>query len=162
MSGAVLDPTNWADRAVGAVRGLVGSTGRPPQEQAAPRGRWLVVTIYRQIDDVRTQVDGSGPLSRMRDEIELTVRPAPGDKGTELAVRPTAPDGGSVDLRRSLRAALRDGQRYVPELLDRIARGEISTSHLATHVMSLDDGPRGYDMFKNKEDGCVRSVFRPG
>jgi len=29
-------------------------------------------------------------------------------------------------------------------------------------VMSLDDGPKGYRMFKNKEDGCVRAVFRPG
>ena len=62
----------------------------------------------------------------------------------------------------TLRGAQQHGQRYVPELLDRIARGEISTSHLATHVMSLDEGPRGYDMFKNKEDGCVRAVFRPG
>jgi hypothetical protein len=25
--------------------------------------------------------------------------------------------------------------------------------------MTLDDGARGYDMFKNKIDGCVRSVF---
>jgi hypothetical protein len=108
MSRTVVDPTNWTDRAIGAVRGLVGSTGQPPREKAAPPGRWLAVTIYRQIDDVQTQVDGSGPLSRMRGEIELTVRPAPGDKGTELAVRPTAPDGGSADLRRSLRAALRE------------------------------------------------------
>ena len=46
-------------------------------------------------------------------------------------------------------------------LLDRMARGEITTSHLATHVMSLDDGPRGYDIFKNKQDGCVRSVSQP-
>jgi hypothetical protein len=64
--------------------------------------------VYRNPDDVRTQVDGSGPLSRMRSEIELTVRPAPGDKGTELAARPTAPDGGSADMRRALRAALRE------------------------------------------------------
>jgi hypothetical protein len=28
--------------------------------------------------------------------------------------------------------------------------------------MSLDDGPKGYQMFKHKEDGCVRAVFRPG
>jgi threonine dehydrogenase-like Zn-dependent dehydrogenase len=31
----------------------------------------------------------------------------------------------------------------------------------STHVMSLEDGPKGYQMFKDKEDGCVRSVFRP-
>jgi hypothetical protein len=27
--------------------------------------------------------------------------------------------------------------------------------------MSLDQGPRGYDLFKNKKDGCVRAVFQP-
>jgi hypothetical protein len=27
--------------------------------------------------------------------------------------------------------------------------------------MPLDDGPVGYDLFKNKKDGCVRSVFQP-
>jgi threonine dehydrogenase-like Zn-dependent dehydrogenase len=35
------------------------------------------------------------------------------------------------------------------------------TEHLATHVMSLADGPKGYDIFKNKEDGCTRTVFVP-
>ena len=100
MSRTMVDPTTWADRA------LVGSADQP-HEVAGP-GRWLVVTIYREPDDVRTQVDGSGPLSRMRGEIELTVRPAPGDKGTELAARPSASDGGSVDQRRRLRAALRE------------------------------------------------------
>ena len=107
MSRTLVDPTNWADRAVGAVRGLVGSADQRRDGVDGP-GRWLVVTIYRQIDDVQTQVDGSGPLSSMRGEIELSVRPAPGDKGTELAARPTAPDGGSVDMRRRLRAALRE------------------------------------------------------
>ena len=45
--------------------------------------------------------------------------------------------------------------------LDRIAAGEISTEHLATHILPLDQGPEGYTMFKNKEDGCVRAVFQP-
>jgi len=29
-------------------------------------------------------------------------------------------------------------------------------------VMPLSQGPRGYEMFKNKDDGCVRAVFTPG
>jgi hypothetical protein len=107
MSRVLAEPTTWADRVVGTVRGLVGSADQRPHEEAGP-GRWLVVTVYRQPEDVRTQVDAPGPLSRMRDEIEVTVRPAPGDKGTELAARPTASDGGSVDLRRAVRAALRE------------------------------------------------------
>jgi len=62
----------------------------------------------------------------------------------------------------TLRGAQQHGQRYLPEILDLMSRDEVKTEHLATHVMSLDHGPRGYEMFKNKEDGCVRAVFRPG
>jgi hypothetical protein len=107
MSRTVVDPRNWADRAIGAVRMLVGSAGQHPHGAVGP-GRWLVVTVYRKPADVQTQVEGSGSLSRMRSEIELTVRAAPGDKGAELAARPTAPEGGSVGMRRALRAALRE------------------------------------------------------
>jgi threonine dehydrogenase-like Zn-dependent dehydrogenase len=46
-------------------------------------------------------------------------------------------------------------------LLERMASGELKTAHLATHPMPLDEGPRGYELFKNKQDGCVRSVFQP-
>ena len=49
----------------------------------------------------------------------------------------------------------------VRQLKRRVAAGEISTEHLATHVMPLDQGPQGYQMFKNKQDGCVRAVFQP-
>lgn len=72
------------------------------------------------------------------------------------------PLGAVVNKGMTLRGAQQHGQRYIPMLLDRIAAGEISTEHLATHVMPLSQGPRGYEMFKNKEDGCVRAVFQPG
>jgi threonine dehydrogenase-like Zn-dependent dehydrogenase len=62
----------------------------------------------------------------------------------------------------TLRGAQQHGHRYIPEILDLMSRDEVKTEHLATHEMSLDEGPRGYEMFKNKEDGCVRAVFRPG
>ncbi|MCG8655512.1 hypothetical protein [Yimella sp. NH-Cas1] len=35
-----------------------------------------------------------------------------------------------------------------------------TTEHLATHIMPLDQGPHGYEMFKNKQDGCVRALFQ--
>ncbi|GGR16011.1 hypothetical protein [Deinococcus ruber] len=40
-------------------------------------------------------------------------------------------------------------------------KGELDPSCLATHRLSVEDGPRAYDMFKNKEDGMVRAVFIP-
>jgi threonine dehydrogenase-like Zn-dependent dehydrogenase len=46
-------------------------------------------------------------------------------------------------------------------LLERMARDELVTEHLATHVMPLEQAPEGYRMFKEKEDNCVRAVFLP-
>jgi threonine dehydrogenase-like Zn-dependent dehydrogenase len=71
------------------------------------------------------------------------------------------PLGALMNKGLTLRAAQQHGQRYIPMLLDRMAAGELSTTHLATHVMPLDEAPKGYQLFKEKEDGCVRSVFRP-
>jgi len=71
------------------------------------------------------------------------------------------PMGAVMNKGLTLRSAQQHGERYIPMLLERMARGELKTAHLATHPMSLDEGPRGYDLFKNKKDGCVRSVFHP-
>ncbi|MCW2675178.1 MAG: fdh [Modestobacter sp.] len=61
----------------------------------------------------------------------------------------------------TLRGAQQHGHRYIPEILERMSRGEVVTEHLATHVLPFEDGPKGYAMFENKQDGCVRAVFRP-
>jgi len=71
------------------------------------------------------------------------------------------PLGAVINKGLTLRAAQQHGQRYIPMLLERMATGELRTEHLATHVMSLEEGPHGYQMFKEKMDGCVRAVFQP-
>ncbi|GGS66523.1 glutathione-dependent formaldehyde dehydrogenase [Planobispora rosea] len=71
------------------------------------------------------------------------------------------PMGAVMNKGLTLRSGQQHGQRYIPMLLERMARGEVDASHLLTHPMALDDAPRGYEMFKNKEDGCVRAVFTP-
>jgi threonine dehydrogenase-like Zn-dependent dehydrogenase len=71
------------------------------------------------------------------------------------------PLGALMNKGLTLRAAQQHGQRYIPMLLDRMAAGELSTKHLATHVMPLEEGAKGYHLFKEKEDGCVRAVLRP-
>lgn len=71
---------------------------RAPVEQKSDR--WLAVTVYRAPEDVQSSL--ADLLARWRDEIEIRVRPATGDKGTELMVKPT----GEVS-RHELRLALR-------------------------------------------------------
>jgi threonine dehydrogenase-like Zn-dependent dehydrogenase len=71
------------------------------------------------------------------------------------------PLGALMNKGLTLRSAQQHGQNYIPMLLERMAKGELSARHLLTHPMPLSEGPRGYQMFKDKEDGCVRAVFRP-
>ena len=52
-------------------------------------------------------------------------------------------------------------QRYLRPLLERIEKKEIDPSFVVTHHMSLDDAAKGYDMFKNKQDECIKIVLKP-
>jgi threonine dehydrogenase-like Zn-dependent dehydrogenase len=71
------------------------------------------------------------------------------------------PMGAVMNKGLTIRSGQQHGQRYIPMLLQRMSRDELKTEHLMTHPMSLDEGQQGYMLFKNKLDGCVRSVFRP-
>jgi threonine dehydrogenase-like Zn-dependent dehydrogenase len=71
------------------------------------------------------------------------------------------PLGAMMNKGLTVRGAQMHGQRYIPMLLERMARGELVTEYLATHVMPLTEAPEGYRIFKEKEDNCVRAVFLP-
>ncbi len=71
------------------------------------------------------------------------------------------PIGSIMNKGLTVRSAQQHGQKYMPRLLDHAAKGELDPSFLATHRFSLEEAPRGYQMFKHKQDGCVRSVFVP-
>ena len=68
----------------------------------------------------------------------------PHEQGHHRAHRPAA------------RAAL-----HARDCCEHVQEGKLDPSFLVTHRMSLEDAPRGYEMFKKKEDGCVRAVFQP-
>jgi len=71
------------------------------------------------------------------------------------------PIGVIMNKGMTLRTAQQHGQAYMDRLLAHAQKGELNPAYLATHRFSLEDGPRGYDMFKHKTDGCVRAVFAP-
>jgi threonine dehydrogenase-like Zn-dependent dehydrogenase len=71
------------------------------------------------------------------------------------------PMGALMNKGLTMRSAQQHGERYIPMLLERMARGEFKTAHLMTHPMPLSEAQRGYELFKNKLDGCVRTVFYP-
>ena len=71
------------------------------------------------------------------------------------------PVGAIMNKGLTVRTAQQHGQAYMDRLLAHAEKGELNPSFLATHRFSLEDAPRGYAMFKHKNDGCVRSVFIP-
>jgi threonine dehydrogenase-like Zn-dependent dehydrogenase len=71
------------------------------------------------------------------------------------------PMGAAFNKGLTLKMGQMFGQKYVPMLLERIQRGEIDPSQLASHHMSLDEAPEAYKMFKHKDDNCIRVVFKP-
>ncbi len=52
-------------------------------------------------------------------------------------------------------------QRYMKPLLERVKAGDIDPSFVITHKLPLEDAPKAYDMFVNKEDGCIKVVLKP-
>lgn len=51
--------------------------------------------------------------------------------------------------------------RYLSPLLERIDTGEIDPSYIITHRLPLEAAPHGYNLFKHKEDQCVKVVLTP-
>ncbi|HLT03272.1 MAG TPA: zinc-dependent alcohol dehydrogenase [Geminicoccaceae bacterium] len=78
--------------------------------------------------------------------------------------------GGLIDkfpfgmvMNKSL--TIRTGQthvnRWTEDLLHRIQEGQIDPTFVITHTVGLEDGPRMYETFREKRDGCVKVVLRP-
>lgn len=71
------------------------------------------------------------------------------------------PIGSAMNKGLTFRMGQMHAQKYIPKLLDIIAKGSIDPSYMLTHLWPLDKGPEGYQMFKEKTDNCVRVVFAP-
>jgi threonine dehydrogenase-like Zn-dependent dehydrogenase len=70
------------------------------------------------------------------------------------------PMGAVMNRSLTIRTGQCHVQRYTKMLLGRIEAGEIDPSFVITHPMPLDDAPRGYATFLDKEDECVKVVLR--
>ncbi|MCW2948065.1 MAG: glutathione-dependent formaldehyde dehydrogenase [Actinoallomurus sp.] len=71
------------------------------------------------------------------------------------------PMGALMNRSLTVRGAQCHVQRYLRPLLDRIRNGSIDPSFVISHRMRLDEAPRGYEMFRNKEDECLKVVLTP-
>ena len=71
------------------------------------------------------------------------------------------PLGAIVNKALTLRSGQTHVQRYLQPLLERIQNGDIDPSFVISHHLNIDDAPKGYKMFRNKEDNCTKVVLKP-
>jgi threonine dehydrogenase-like Zn-dependent dehydrogenase len=71
------------------------------------------------------------------------------------------PLGAVVNKGLTLRSGQTHVHKYLQPLLDRIQQGDIDPSFVISHHMSLEDAPKAYKIFRNKEDNCTKVVLKP-
>jgi threonine dehydrogenase-like Zn-dependent dehydrogenase len=74
----------------------------------------------------------------------------------------TIPMGSAINRGLTFRMAQTPVQHYLPKLLERIENGDIDPSFVITHTAPLEDGPELYKTFRDKKDGCIKVVLKPG
>jgi threonine dehydrogenase-like Zn-dependent dehydrogenase len=71
------------------------------------------------------------------------------------------PMGAIVNRSLTIKSGQTHVQRYMRPLLKLIQDGEIDPSFVITHRVRLDDAAHAYEMFRNKEDDCLKVVLKP-
>jgi threonine dehydrogenase-like Zn-dependent dehydrogenase len=71
------------------------------------------------------------------------------------------PMGTVVNRSLTIKSGQAHVQRYMRPLLERIEKGEIDPSFVVTHRLPLEDAPHAYQMFRDKEDECMKVVLKP-
>lgn len=125
-------------RAGGAVVRQLRSTFDPSASQPAGGHRsafgWLAVTVLREPGDIDEAALPS-PLADLGDDIEVRVRRAPGDKGTELSARlrerPRPADTARRLSGKDQEADVRSALRRAKQLLE------------VGEVLAVDPAPHG-------------------
>ena len=68
---------------------------------------------------------------------------------------------GLMNKALSVRTGQTHVRRWTDDLVRRIDEGQIDPSFVITHSVGLDEGPEMYNIFRNKQDGCVKVVLKP-
>jgi threonine dehydrogenase-like Zn-dependent dehydrogenase len=71
------------------------------------------------------------------------------------------PLGSFMNKALTLKTGQTHVQRYMQPLLEKIQNDEIDPSFVITHRMALQDAPKGYELFLNKQEDCIKVVLTP-
>jgi threonine dehydrogenase-like Zn-dependent dehydrogenase len=72
------------------------------------------------------------------------------------------PFGALMNKGLTVRTGQTHVNRWTADLLRRVQEGQIDPSFVITHTVGLERGPEMYKVFRDKQDGCVKVVLKPG
>lgn len=82
--------------------------------------------------------------------------------GVYIGLLDKIPFGAVVNKGLTIKSGQTHVQRYLQPLLEKIEEGVIDPSFVITHRIPLEDAPDAYEKFRNKSDGCIKVVIKPG
>jgi threonine dehydrogenase-like Zn-dependent dehydrogenase len=71
------------------------------------------------------------------------------------------PIGAIVNKALTIKSGQTHVHRYLRPLLAHIQQGDIDPTFIITHRLRLEDAPHAYEIFKHKQDECVKVVLQP-
>ncbi|MDT8856384.1 hypothetical protein RNZ50_15425 [Paracoccaceae bacterium Fryx2] len=82
--------------------------------------------------------------------------------GVYVGMGDKIPIGAAMNKGLTFKMGQTHVQAYTRPLLEKIEAGKIDPSFVVTHTTSLEDAPEMYRKFRDKEDGVIKVVLRPG
>jgi len=71
------------------------------------------------------------------------------------------PFGAAMNKGLTFKMGQTHTQKYMKTLLEKVQSGEIDPTFVITHKLKLEDGPKAYKTFRDKEDGCIKVILKP-
>jgi threonine dehydrogenase-like Zn-dependent dehydrogenase len=82
--------------------------------------------------------------------------------GVYVGMGDKVPIGAMMNKGLTIKTGQTHVQAYTKPLLAKIEAGEIDPSFVVTHPARLEDAPEMYKKFRDKKDGVIKVVLRPG
>lgn len=71
------------------------------------------------------------------------------------------PMGAAMNKGLTIKTGQTHVHKYLKPLLEHIQNGDIDPSFVITHQLPLDKAPKGYEIFKQKQENCIKVVLKP-
>ena len=71
------------------------------------------------------------------------------------------PMGAAMNKGLTWRMGQTHMQKYLQPLLKKVEKGDIDLAAIITHRLSLEEAPKGYEIFQKKKDDCIKVVLTP-